>query len=443
MSALDLTLLMAAVATALFFPRRAAVAAVLALAVLQIWAETLYWHFAPLYLLLVVIAVWPERRTRGARASRLILSLLAIAPWCAVVPVPILPRPSGSHAVGSRVYRWVDSSRAEAATDAPDDRRNVIVQAWYPAASTAPGDRVPYLDGLGHLPPYVSVMPRAVMQYYGAIDTHARRDAAPATGRWPVIVFSPGYGAARAFYAGLLAELASRGYVVLALDHPYEAALTELANGTLVTPIERFDPNERDRTQYMARQLAVRTADVRFVLDRLRTTADLASHLDTTRVAVIGHSFGGATAAQAAVDDPRVTAAVNIDGTLYGTLPQRTLARPFLLIESDLAHAHGARYLDGNGQLLQHRSAAAYRFELQHANHYTFTDLPSLLAWPARQVLARFLGGTRNAAETQRTVADLISAFLASAAGGADDVERVAHRHPQLRGGKLGDVAAR
>jgi predicted dienelactone hydrolase len=443
-SALDLALVVSGVTTALLVPRRWAVAATAALAALQLLVEGVYWHFAPLYLLLLVVAVWPGPRIRWARASRALLVAIAVAPWLAVVPVPSLPEPTGPYPVGSHVFRWVDPSRPEGATDAPDDRRNVIVQAWYPATADGPREGDPYMDGLGRLPPFVSLLPREAMLYYGSIDTHARRDATPAAGRWPVILFSPGYGAPRAFYTGMVADLASRGFVVLAVDHPYESALTELADGRLATTIERFDPAEPDRTRYMARQLDLRAADVRHVVDRALaedSLGALSGHLDTTRLAVIGHSFGGATAALVAADDPRVKAAANLDGTPYGTLPERTLRRPFLLIESDLSGtAHGPRYREGNQRLLSNRRAAAYRFEIREANHYSFTDAPYLFAWPARLAFGWWLGGTRDAGDAQRVSADLVVAFLNASSGGVDAVEATALRHANIGGGRLADV---
>jgi predicted dienelactone hydrolase len=445
MSVLDGVVLLAALATALVIPRRGAVAATAALLAAQICWEGWYWHFAPLVLLLVVTAAWPAPRARWFRAARVLLALIAIAPWLALVPVPALPTPRGPYAVGSQIFRWVDSSRAEGVTNEPDDARNVIVQAWYPAsgASSQPHRplHLPYIDGLGRLPQFVSALPSVVMRYYGAIDPHAERDVAPHAGRWPVVVFSPGYGAARAFYSGLVADLASRGFVVLAVDHPYEAALTELANGQLVTTTERFDPKERDRTQYMARQLTVRAADVRFVLDQATAShalGILGSHLDTARMAVVGHSFGGATAALAAADDARVKAGANLDGTLYGSVPERTLERPFLLIESDHEGTkHSPRYREGNERLLSKSRAAAYRFEIHHANHYSFTETPFLFAWPTRTVLSWWLGGARNAADVQQATTDIVSAFLATSFGAADRVELTAHQHANITGGRL------
>ncbi len=124
------------------------------------------------------------------------------------------------------------------------------------------------------------------------------------------MIFSPGYGAPRAVYTGLATRLASRGFVVFALDHPYESAVTQLPDGRVVGTREIFLPGDRDRTRYMVRQQVVRVADVRFVIDQLAHSEALSpplrgGRIDASKVAVIGHSFGGAAAACWVAAGPR------------------------------------------------------------------------------------------------------------------------------------------
>jgi dienelactone hydrolase len=77
-------------------------------------------------------------------------------------------------------------------------------------------------------------------------------------------------------------------------------------------------------------------ADQRFVLDRLATWneqhAQLRGRLDLERVGTFGHSLGGAAAAQAAHDDDRIDAAVNMDGAMFGSVPTEGSRVPFLLV---------------------------------------------------------------------------------------------------------------
>ena len=178
-----------------------------------------------------------------------------------------------------------------------------------------------------------------------------------------------------------------------------------------------FLPGEQDRTRYMARQQVVRVADVRFVIDQLAHLEALSpplrgGRIDASKVAVIGHSFGGAASIAALSEDPRVVAAANIDGTPYGDLPDRTLNRPFLLLQSDQAETHhGDRFNTGNGKLLATMDAPGFRYEIKHANHYSFTDAPFFFAPPGRWLLAQVMGGGRGPVATQQATADILEAF--------------------------------
>ena len=52
--------------------------------------------------------------------------------------------------------------------------------------------------------------------------------------------------------------------------------------------------------------------------------------LDPSRIAMAGHSAGGAAAIPAIAADPRIRAGIDLDGTVDGPLPDGGLARPFL-----------------------------------------------------------------------------------------------------------------
>lgn len=393
-----------------------------ALAGVQFALEGFVWQLTPAYVLIplaALLGLLPRLRRRWIAAGlRVVAALLVIAPWTAFPPVPALPQPTGPYAVGTEIFRWVDPERPETATADPNDRRNVIVQVWYPAVKGSRGKGAPYIDGLGHLPATVSVIPGFVMRGYGRIDTHAVAGAAVSEARvWPIVLFSPGYGAPRAAYTGLVTELASRGYVVMAIDHPYESAVTQLADGRIAA---NFAPHG-DLTAYMVRQQDIRAADLAFVLDQLDHGAfglRLPCHFDLTRIAAAGHSFGGASAVLAMSRDDRIKAAVNLDGTPYGDLPKTRLTRPFLLIQSDPSESpHGETFNIGNAELLAGDSAATGRVTIAHANHYSFTDAPLMLAPPARWASTLVAGGGLGAAATQQTAVDALDQFLKEKAG--------------------------
>ncbi|MBU1379079.1 MAG: hypothetical protein KKE02_00300 [Alphaproteobacteria bacterium] len=425
--------------------RAVACVAVVLLAGVQYAAHGYTWQFLTGYLLLAATALPVRSPGRIGRVLGAIglaaLMAAALAPW-ALLPTPTLPTPAGPHPVGSVTMRWVDPARAEAATPDPADRRNVIVQAWYPADAGAQGSDSPYIDGLGRLPRRVSAFPRFVFRRFGEVDTHAIQNAAVAPGAaWPVILFSPGYGAPRAFYTGLAADLASRGYVVLAVDHPYEVAVTQLADGHVVGPAQQVGQTDIERVAYMDRQVVVRAADLRFVLDQLARPNQLGpillGHLDPNRVAATGHSFGGATAALVASEDPRIRAAADIDGMLYGDVRGEAFQGPLLLVESDHdGTGFRAAYVAATQAVMSRVSASGWRYIIGGANHFSFTDADRFFSPPGRWAVSRVIGGQRGGASTQAATADILDAFLrAPLKGERGDVAAAAARHPDVRGG--------
>src|ERR1700716_3869937 len=148
--------------------------------------------------------------------------------------VPSLPRPTGQHLVGSAIFHWTDPKRAEVFTDDPQDRREVVAQAWYPTET--PGPPVPYFEAQGRLPAYVDPFPAFFYGDFDKVDTHASASPPVSAERptWPVLLFLPGWGSPREDYSAMCADLASRGYVVIALSHPYESAVSVLADGRVV-----------------------------------------------------------------------------------------------------------------------------------------------------------------------------------------------------------------
>jgi dienelactone hydrolase len=399
----------------------------------------------------VALTLWRVFETHRKRAVRIVaigvgLLVVAVCVGVWVLPaVPTLPAPDGRYRVGTEVYRWIDSSRGESHTSDPADRRAVIAQFWYPAESSAAtaGVRLPYLDGADRLPSRVSGVPAFVMRRYGEIDSHADAHAplARSDRPWPVVLLSPGYGAPRAVYTGLATQLSSRGFVVVAIDHPYESGVTQLPEGRVVGTQEPVMTGPSSRSDYMAAQRMVRSADIRFVIDQLARPEQLSSRprgggIEASRVAVIGHSFGGAAAALVMTEDARVAAAANIDGTPYGDLLDRVLTRPFLLLESDLDETpHGRRYHEGNGKLLARATAPAFRYELKRVNHYSFTDALFFVAPPGRWVIGQLIGGAREPAETQRIAAVILSMFLSGPLTGEEaELGPAVRRNPNVVG---------
>ncbi len=239
-----------------------------------------------------------------------------------------LPAPTGSHAIGRTTYYWADDSRRETYSDDAKDHRELRVDVWYPAAANNDAPRGKYCVDL----PKIGKKIGPESMFLSTLKLTAVDDAPIATGtqRYPVLLFSPGYGTNACQYAGLIEELVSHGYVVAAVDHPYFSRAVAFPDGrvTMVIPMREIEIDDREKheIEYVQR-MAVLSADLRFVLDQL-TRLDgeygsrFAGRLDLAKVGVLGHSIGGVAAAEAGRDDSRFRAIVNLDGH-HNSLPWR------------------------------------------------------------------------------------------------------------------------
>jgi dienelactone hydrolase len=365
------------------------------------------------------------RQTITALALTLLAALSpAAAETPAAAPVAMeLPAPTGPYKIGTTRWHVTDAARPEtfAAAGVP---RQVEVLAWYPAAAPTAMDRgepAPYLrEGIAELPPGL----RAALGSLAGVRAHALLDAPPAESpeKLPVLVFSHGFGGIPSSYTALLEDLASHGYAVLSIVHPYEATAATLADGQVISMFdaagkprpafgeviaewgqedETMAAVTREATEegqlrllrgYLAGLRATHATlerwvkDTRLVLDRLPelpkagVAGRLASRLDLGRLGAFGHSMGGVTSGQFCLEDRRCRAGLNLDGIpQYGTLIDQRLSVPFLMVYSARPGRTGA------SDAIYRRAATRYdRVDVQNTLHLDFSDM-ILWGGPLRQ----------------------------------------------------------
>lgn len=297
-------------------------------------------------------------------------------------PVTVrLAGPTGPFPVGAAELHLVDPSRTDPWAD-PKQPRELMVTVTYPADDTRGRTRLPWLPARAE---------RALKaRYGGALDavvlpaTHSADRAPARSGRRPVLLYSPGYASDRTFNTLVVEDLVSWGYVVVTVDHPYDSGEVEFPDGRVVLT----RPEEDEDT--VRRAVAVRAADLRFVLDQLacldrggnpdaqrrRLPRGLSKVLDLSRVGAFGHSQGGAATAAVMADDPRVRAGVNLDGSVRGPVVERGLDQPFLLVDTAV---HDGLRQDPTWSALWENLRGWHRcLRLADADHLSFTDLVSM-----------------------------------------------------------------
>jgi hypothetical protein len=183
----------------------------------------------------------------------------------------------------------------------------------------------------------------------------------PRPGRLPTVLFSPGFGTPRVIYQALAEDLASHGYLVVAVDHTGEAPV-ELPGG-------RLDLPGAPPRHPIAAATTTRLADMRLVLRRLNTMAG-GPRADRRRVAAIGHSLGGSTAAALMRAEPSIRAGVDMDGSIFGAARKHGVPRAFLVML-------GGRKPDATVRgLLSHSHGPRLALEFAGFEHFSFSDLP-------------------------------------------------------------------
>ncbi|WP_336319903.1 hypothetical protein [Streptomyces lavendofoliae] len=365
---------------------------------------------------------WRARWWAALPGSVACAGLIATGPAAAwAFPVPVFPEPSGRFAVGTHVMQWTDPGRPETATADPHDRRTVVVQVWYPARKSPAGTR--RAQYLGRTQDEARTVSRALARHVGLpgflVDgvprarTRSVPDAPVALegGRFPVVLFSPGLGGVRTQNTAWAEELAGHGYVVAALDHPYDSAAVVLADGRTIDTRMTSTGDDGEDTRRSVETTRIRAADLGFVLtqlgrlDRGEIDGPLTGRLDTGRAAVTGHSLGGGAALQAARQDRRFDAVVDMDGYPRDPHP-RPFHQPALALTQAITPATDPRYLPRLTKVLELSTATSYRLTVPGAAHLTFTDGPLYL--PPVPSIVGSLGRTGS----PRVVAATTVAFL-------------------------------
>ena len=237
---------------------------------------------------------------------------------------------------------------------------------------------------------------------------------------FPLVVFSHG---AFGYYQSNMStymELASNGYVVISLDHPYHSFFTKDTSGKtiIVNPqfmqevmyINELGTPEQEIINLSHGWLDIRTADMNFVLDSVKetkaleaaelpaywfvnneTTAetirDILAMTDIEHIGLMGHSMGGAASVTVGRTRDDIDAVIDLDGTMLGeqfgyvngeyVFYDEAYPVPLLSVNNEEHYFEGKDLTDWyvNSWVLANAKDAKYTY-FKGSGHMNFTDLP-------------------------------------------------------------------
>jgi pimeloyl-ACP methyl ester carboxylesterase len=182
--------------------------------------------------------------------------------------------------------------------------------------------------------------------------------------KFPLLLFAHGWGNPTFLYTAELQDIVSHGYVIAAIDHPYDTTYTRFPDGDVTLfAQERFNREVAKQphglSAYSKERVEVMAEDNRFALSQILRYAAIRSlgapffeRIDGEKIGAFGHSIGGLTAARTCQIDPRVKACMDQDSADYRGSPfivsdlEQTETQPFFLFVVSSADVWSPRALN-------------------------------------------------------------------------------------------------
>jgi predicted dienelactone hydrolase len=306
----------------------------------------------------------------------------------------------------------------------------LVVWVWYPTEPLPNAPHTAYLPGV-----WGDLVSESLRIDLSGVEIHAVEGVpfALVHQRYPVVILSPGSGFVPAFYTALSEELASHGYIVVGVNHTYNAGVTVFADGQVVPAAveDQTQPTDLDAMIAAGEAMTkIHAADLQFVIDQLEALnaapGMFQDRLDLSHIGILGGSLGGAAAAEVCRVDPRCDAGVNMDGLFWGEAATSGVETPFLLLMSDHQPCEEVAEVENvtvdqcetieerfaqSWQTVHESAQPGYWVVIAGSRHVSYSDAPFLPA--GADVLPSFVGDATIEPERMwRVTSDLLLAFF-------------------------------
>lgn len=338
---------------------------------------------------------------------------------------------TGTYGVGTERFTVTDDSREEVLGPKCGPRK-LEVRLFYPVSKedTVGKERMKLSERRAEALKkacMVKELPEGVMRpecYVGVPQ---------AEGKYPLVIYSHGYGSGVTEANGLLCyELASNGYVVASIGHAYEAAICEFDDGTVAfydkdikiqnngvksffsqmklmrmeaepeKVYSYFNELQKKYMGFMLGRLPEWGKDTLCVIHALKKS--YGERIDFSKgIGATGHSFGGAVAYWLCQYSEEITCGANIDGGVFGDYAGMVMKKPFLQIGCKMSRNFEVKPLLN--------TVAPVRSEtFDGMTHAGFTDMKFM--FDSDSPKAKMIVGKMDGCEMHRRLADLHLEFF-------------------------------
>ncbi|HLW08203.1 MAG TPA: hypothetical protein VKY45_11640 [Marinilabiliaceae bacterium] len=326
------------------------------------------------------------------------------------LPKTLLPKPTGEYQIATQKLFLTDTLRKEKFTSRRK-YREIYVKIWYPVRAEGEYE---YEYFLNDYPTKVVAdifksvgLDRDLVDIIKQTQTHSLSEdfELPSGQKFPVILFNPGfYFGMSDFYTAIIENLASHGYIVCCINHPYEQPFVESSGKDaymkkkkaqlaylplfLMEKFRNFKIDTDEEIEATTRLYLKKlkrfdkilrrwTADNDFFISYLEkvsnspTSPSLFAGMNLDRMGVLGQSVGGSVSGQLCLQNSeRIKAGINLDCFQFGDMIDEPLQTPFMLMQSE----HYPLWILGNSVVYRNHQSDFYRTTIKNARHFVFSD---------------------------------------------------------------------
>jgi pimeloyl-ACP methyl ester carboxylesterase len=266
-----------------------------------------------------------------------------------VFPMDDIPDPSGTFQIGAYVETVEDTTRDEMYGDSSGFRA-FTYQMWYPVDDVGDSEVMPWLSGGKDIARGLTKsigLPSFILDHiqYTESNSYQIQTISDNQDAYPVVIISHGWGGFMNLHTDLAEALASRGYIVISIDHTYGSVATKLDSQTVYQDKDALPPRDEtpDFLTYANQLVYTYAGDISFMLDYIETinsddTSFLYNKLSLESIGLIGHSTGGGADVGVALEDDRIDALIGLDAWVEPMLMadiENGLTMPSLFLRSE------------------------------------------------------------------------------------------------------------